>query len=338
MASYAHPLVAYYRNPGDAMRIDALKHFIELANTGSFYAAAKNSFISPQGMAKSIKTLEDELDLSLVERERRGIRLTRDGELFLKYAKRMVAEYDLFAREIADRNAEDGGANDAISVFVSYYAAQIAAVNPRYIEMLATYTTYCEEPFERLLLRAESSNGSDLVFLDLHGDTLKHVHDNPRVVFEPIIVTRAGFVWKEDSPLASETFLHREEVATMPVALCANRELLHFASWLFAETPLQDIRLETSNPRMLLEYVRQSERSIAFFDSFGFFLAQRIDSKSTEGLHFTPLSTPQALMQVGFLYPRHTRMSMRAQHTVSALKAFLDESYPDYLRQNAQLL
>ena len=43
-------------------------------------------------------------------------------------------------------------------------------------------------------------------------------------------------------------------------------------------------------------------------------------------------------MQVGFLYPRHARMSLRARHTVSALKAFLDQSYPEYSRLNAGLL
>lgn len=320
------------------MRIDTLRHFIELANTGSFYAAAKNCFISPQGMAKSITSLEEELSLSLVEREQRGVRLTRDGELFLQTAKRMVGEYDLFAREMADRNAGEEGADDSIAVYASYYGATIAAANPKYIALLAAYTTYFEEPFSRLLLRAESSTGNDLVFLDLHGDTLQEVLDNPNLVFEPILTTRAGFVWKEGSPLARETLLHRETIAKMPVALNANREVQQFISWLFEETPLENIRLESSSPRMLLEYVRQSERSVAFFDSFGFFLMQHRSIQTTDGLHFTPLSTPKALVQVGFLRPKHVRMSMRRQHTIAALKEFLQDSYPEYFRQYADLL
>ena len=320
------------------MRIDSLKHFIELANAGSFYAAAKNAFISPQGMAKSIRSLEEELGLGLVERESRGVRLTRDGELFLQHARRMVAEYDLFAQEMADRAAGEEGTDDSITVYASYYGANIAAANPRYIALLAAYTTYHEEPFSRLLLRAESSNGNDLIFTDLHGDTLAKVEENPDVIFEPIITTRAGFIWKEGSPLARETLLHRETIAKLPVVLNANREVQQFISWLFEETPLQNIRMESSSPRMLLEYVRQAERSVAFFDSFGFFLMQFRSPQFTEGLHFTPLSTPKSLVQVGFLYPRHVRQSMRAQHTVAALKEFLEDSYPEYFRQYASLL
>ena len=66
------------------MQIESLRYFIELARAGSFYGAAKNTFLSQQGLNKAITSLESELGVKLVERSRRGVRLTSEGEAFLR--------------------------------------------------------------------------------------------------------------------------------------------------------------------------------------------------------------------------------------------------------------
>jgi hypothetical protein len=77
--------------------------------------------------------------------------------------------------------------------------------------------------------------------------------------------------------------------------------------------------------------VRSSEYdAIAAFDSFGFFLSQLDDDMPTDGLHFTPLSTPESVSLVGFLYPRNVKLSLRARHTVGVLKRFLAENCAEY--------
>lgn len=315
------------------MNIQQLRYFVELARSGSFYAAAKNAFISQQGLNKAIRALETELDTSLVEREQRGVRLTQDGELFLAHAERIIAEYDLFAKELVERHRATDAGDTPISVYVSYYGAQIASGNPDYIGLVASGTAYHEGPFDKLLLRAASSDGSDLVFLDLHGETLAQVQANPDVVFEPIITTRAGIVWADGSMVAGEPHIHRSTVQHLPFALCANREIARFTDWLFREAPLDDVRLESSSPRMLLSYVHESPRAVALFDSFGFFLAQKDAGSPAASLHFTPFSTPEAICQVGFLYPKGAKMSLRARHTVNVLKEYLASTCGEYFAE-----
>jgi len=313
------------------VQIESLRYFIELARAGSFYGAAKNTFLSQQGLNKAVTSLESELGVRLVERSRRGVRLTSEGEAFLQHAQRIVADYDLMVEDLVAKRMQSPEGEDPITVHVSYYGAQTAGANPTYVSMLAERTKYIEEPFDKLVQHAANSDGRDLSYLDIHAHSLDEIRRNPDVVFEPIVQTRYGFVWKDGSALAGAERLHRDVVSRMPVALNAFREMAQLNERLFKDHPFQNVRMESASPRMLLNFVRTSDYdAIAAFDSFGFFLAQRDDDMPTDGLHFTPLSTPDAMCQVGFLYPRGVKLSIRAQHTVGVLKRFLAENCGDY--------
>lgn len=317
------------------MQVESLRYFIELARAGSFYGAAKSTFISQQGLNKAISSLEAELGYKLVERSRRGVRLTNEGEVLLKHAKRIVDTYDILVEDLVEPHITDSEGEKPINLHVSYYAAQTAVANSVYVSMLAERSTYIEEPFDKLIAHAANSDGSDLSYLDVHAHSLDEVLSNPDVLFEPIVKTRFGFVWKEGSALSGEEMLHRETVSKMPMAMNAFREMRQLADRLFRDHPLENVRMETTSPRMALEYVQTSDYdAIAAFDSFGFFLSQRDANMPTEGLHFTPLSTPESVSLVGFLYPRHARLSLRARHSVNVLKHFLDDNCAEYYQQN----
>ena len=319
------------RSGRKTVQIDSLRYFIELARAGSFYGAAKNTFLSQQGLNKAITSLESELGVKLVERSRRGVRLTSEGEAVLRHAQRIVADHDLMVEDLVAQRMQSPEGEEPITVHVSYYGAQTAGANPTYVSMLAERTTYIEEPFDKLVQHAVNSDGRDLCYLDIHAHSLDEIRRNPDVVFEPIVETRYGFVWKDGSSLAGEERLHRNVVSKMPAALNAFREMAQLNERLFKDHPLQNVRMESASPRMLLNFVRTSDYdAIAAFDSFGFFLAQRDDDMPTDGLHFTPLSTPDAMCQVGFLYPRGVKLSIRAQHTVGVLKRFLSENCGEY--------
>ena len=69
---------------------------------------------------------------------------------------------------------------------------------------------------------------------------------------------------------------------------------------------------------------------MALFDSFSFYLAQRYSPEHMAGLHFTPLSTPRALVEVGFLYPRNAKLTLRAQTLAERFRNFLGRSCDDF--------
>lgn len=61
--------------------------FICVADCGSFSKAAEKLFISATAVMKQINSLEKHLNLKLIERTPRGIRLTPAGEVIYRDAK-----------------------------------------------------------------------------------------------------------------------------------------------------------------------------------------------------------------------------------------------------------
>lgn len=311
------------------MQIDTLKYFVEVCRTGSFYAASQKLFISPQGLNRSISALESELDTKLLERSRSGIELTSDGELFLDRAQHILSEYDGMLGELFESKRSKTLGDAPIKLHISYYAAQTAASDPEYVRLLSN-SAYIELPFEKLIDQALSSDGSDLVFLDLHGHSLRKIYDNPDLTFEPLVATYYGVVWKEGSSLAKRETLHRSEVNTLPIATNTFREMDQLTNSLFAEYPLQDIRLGATNPRMLIECAQTAPGTVATFDSFGFHLAQSDSSMPTEGLGFTRLATPEALCFMGFLQPKAVKQTLRVRYVKHVLRQYLGSHVASY--------
>lgn len=65
------------------MRIEQFEYLLEISQNKSMNAASKNLHISPQALSNSIKKLEDELGLTILERTSMGVSLTPDGKSLL---------------------------------------------------------------------------------------------------------------------------------------------------------------------------------------------------------------------------------------------------------------
>lgn len=67
-----------------------LDTFIAVADCGSLTSAAERLYISPTAVMKQMNTLENHLDIKLIERTAAGIRLTAAGEMIYQDAKFMI--------------------------------------------------------------------------------------------------------------------------------------------------------------------------------------------------------------------------------------------------------
>lgn len=76
------------------MDIWQMRYFIQMYNDKSISKAAKNLYISQQGLSKTIKNIEDEFQISLFERTPAGIQPTKFGEILLEKSKKILKEYD----------------------------------------------------------------------------------------------------------------------------------------------------------------------------------------------------------------------------------------------------
>ncbi|SEN47333.1 DNA-binding transcriptional regulator, LysR family [Pseudomonas sp. ok272] len=69
-----------------------LRYFVEIAETGSFSAAAERLFIAQSALSRQIKEMEAQLNTPLFERTARQPRLTAAGEAFYPRARSLLTE------------------------------------------------------------------------------------------------------------------------------------------------------------------------------------------------------------------------------------------------------
>lgn len=76
------------------MNLVHLKYAVEVAKTKSISKAAENLYMGQPNLSRAIKELEDSLGITIFSRTSKGISVTPDGEEFLQYAKRILAQVD----------------------------------------------------------------------------------------------------------------------------------------------------------------------------------------------------------------------------------------------------
>jgi DNA-binding transcriptional LysR family regulator len=91
------------------MRLNQVRHFTSVVEAGSIRAAARSLGASHPAITKSVRQLEDELRVQLIQRTSRGVILTKAGRAFLARARVIQAEVRKAEEELANIAGERGG-------------------------------------------------------------------------------------------------------------------------------------------------------------------------------------------------------------------------------------
>ena len=84
------------------MDIRQLKYLSAVVNYGDYQLAARSLFISPQGLSKAIRQLENELGLALMEKVGRESRPTNAAIELVARSPQLISEYDLLLRFLCE--------------------------------------------------------------------------------------------------------------------------------------------------------------------------------------------------------------------------------------------
>lgn len=91
------------------MNIQKYIAFVKTVELGSFTKAAKILNYSQSGISRMINDLEQEWGITLLERNRAGLRLTSDGMNVLPYAKELAEKYQTLQNQLAELGHLDTG-------------------------------------------------------------------------------------------------------------------------------------------------------------------------------------------------------------------------------------
>ena len=83
--------------------------FVTTVEYGSFSKAAEILNYSQSGISRMIADLEKEWNVTLLERNKGGVRLTSDGTKLLPYAKNLITEYEKLQMQVDELNGLQSG-------------------------------------------------------------------------------------------------------------------------------------------------------------------------------------------------------------------------------------
>lgn len=113
------------------MTIQQIKYFLVLANELHFWKTSEKVFISQSALSRQIQALENEIEMTLFERDKRNVKLTDAGKFLQKHWTNTINELDQIHRQA--KKIDEG-----VSGFVSIsYPGSIAfKFLPNFLETL----------------------------------------------------------------------------------------------------------------------------------------------------------------------------------------------------------
>lgn len=102
------------------MNINDYKYIVTIAELGSFTKAAQELFIAQPSLSQRVKHIEAEYEIHIFLRDKKGIQLTPEGEVFVKYANRILQNEDDLKKTIYDmHNTENKPLRVGIPQFIN---------------------------------------------------------------------------------------------------------------------------------------------------------------------------------------------------------------------------
>lgn len=178
------------------MQLRQIRDFVAVAQAGSLRAAARALGISQPAMSKSIRQLEEELHVQLLQRSGRGTLITRAGKAVLARARVVQAELKKIDDDLEQLRGERGG-----SVVIGVAPAASVLIVP---EALASFRQ--RYPSARVRLVEGMSNSllpmvRDAT-LDFAVGRKSPAKLDPGIRFKPLHTTRMIVACRRGHPLS----------------------------------------------------------------------------------------------------------------------------------------
>jgi LysR family transcriptional activator of glutamate synthase operon len=106
------------------MEIQQLYYYMELCKQKNFTEAGYACNMTQGALSKQIRKLENELGITLIRRNTREFELSKEGEIFLSYAKKMTGTYEEMLKNVQKNQEIKIG---CMPVLAPYHFARLVA-------------------------------------------------------------------------------------------------------------------------------------------------------------------------------------------------------------------
>jgi len=172
-----------------------LRAFLAVARRGSFTRAAEDVALSQSAVSLSVRQLENELGLKLLDRTTRQVQLTAVGSTLVATGSRLIDELDATLRELRDIGEQHRG-----RVVMACVPAVARSLMPKCV-------VYCATKWPSISLSIDDSAASEVIRKVARGEVEFGIASgeiaSAELLVQPLMDDPFRLVCRRDDPLAA---------------------------------------------------------------------------------------------------------------------------------------
>lgn len=280
-------------------KLDYYKIFYETARHASFSTAARHLYISQSAISQCIHQLEQDLNTQLFIRSRRGVTLTKEGQLLFQKVESALMAIEQGETLLARLHHLDSGslviaAGDTITThYLLPYLEKFHAAYPQiHIEMANSYSS-------RMLALVKEGK-AELAFVNMPAED-DELEIKPCFSIHDIFVCGADYKAKKDYT--------REQMAKEPLILLEdNSSTRRYINRVFENDGITlEPHIEMAAHELLLRFASIHLGVACVIEEFS---KDAIDSGRVRKMNLTP---PIPARNIGYAYLKNNPLSLAAQ-------------------------
>lgn len=305
-----------------------LRHFVAVADAGSFAGAAKTLALTQPALSRSVQALERRLGGPLLDRGSRGVVATPRGQFVLERARRLLLESARLEEELGELDALRSG---SVRVGLAHYPAELSGLE-------ATARLLAGHPRIRQSIRVASWTELVERVLDATFDLViaeaSEVEKDSRFEVRPCARYPLWFYVRAGHPLAGRERVALGEVYGHPIV--GVRAPARMVDFLPRESPagVRDERSGQFVPAVEVAGVATATRVVLRSDGIAVAPLVAIEAPLLAGeVRLLPVHAPWLYLQYGIIRAAARRLSQASEAYVAAFV----QVEAEVLARNAEL-
>ncbi|MCM1327372.1 MAG: LysR family transcriptional regulator [Bacteroidales bacterium] len=297
------------------MTLQQLIYTVKIAETKSMNKAANELFISQPALSNAIHELEEELQIAIFIRNKRGIIVTAEGENFLSYARQIVE----MSTMLKDRYSSGQALTNKFSVSMQHYSFAVEAFMTLAEEFkLHDYELAIHETKTAEVIENVEKFRSELGIIyqnEFNEKALNKILMDKDLEFIPLFQCDVYVYMSAEHPLADKERLSFEELTDYP---CLSFEQGDNNSFYFAEE-----MYSTHKYKRIIKADDRATMLNLMTGMKGFTLCSGIICEKLNGSGYVaiPLISEEK-MTIGYIKKRTMPLSVLGEKYVSILKQY----------------
>ena len=300
------------------MTLQQLKYVIMVAETGTITEAANKLYISQPSLTNAIRELEREMNLEIFHRTNKGITISKEGEIFLGYARQVLEQ----ATILEDKYKKNEGGKKQFCVSTQHYSFAVNA----FVDLIKEYgqdeydfSIRETQTYEIIEDVAHMRSEIGILFMnDFNRTVLQKLLKTQGLKFQLMAVAKPHVFISKEHPLAGKSIITNEELEAFPYLSFEQGE---HNSFYFSE------EIFSSSERK--KNIRVRDRATLFnllIGLNGYTVCSGIIDEKLNGKDIIAIPlADESEMEIGYITHKKGMFSRLGESYVEALKKYLGE-------------